>query len=112
MKEKEQMTILGKEVADCVSARLTRKGFELEPSAKTFFISPVWARSWNLKSDGIELATMSVSAYPWVVLLNVSTGAKAFSHAFKLRNTDSPRRIACLLISWLKQAQIRQIMTD
>ena len=103
--------ILGEEVANCVSARLVQKGFELvqDPPATKFY-NPLWARAWTLKLDGVRLAMMNVNAHFWGVMLSVRTETGEFAHTFKLYKTDSPRKVSCLLVLWLKQAQIRQVM--
>lgn len=96
---------LSDEVMQCVTSRLAKAGFE------SVYIRTVGSHtSWNVKFDGSPVASMNVIYGEKGADLSVVADNKFFTHKFTLHNTDSPRRVACLLMSWLRQAQIRQVM--
>lgn len=108
--------ILAKEVSDIMVKRLSQH-WTLEQVRWTrgVWTSGVWRRSWTVKLENSTVAIMNVNSCEWGAALVVRPSQhekfRMFTHQFKLYKTDSPRWIACLLVEWLKQAQIIQVMS-
>jgi len=110
-------SILAREVSEVLCKKLqSRGGWTLEKvdwSGGIYSPPPpeAWHCSWLVKNDGTQVAKLNVSSNGNAVLLHVYTDAlRMFTHEFKLHGTDSPRKIACLLVEWLKQSQIFSVM--
>lgn len=94
---------LGREVDGCVTSFLRKKGIPLQltklSSGPTDFCS-----IYSLFD--LHLSVVSHAKY---VLLQV--GQKAFfSEKFLLHNTKSPKKVAWLLLKWLKVYSVKQVM--
>ena len=102
-------TILAAEIFKVVRTRLEKSGFTLEGDGKAFHIS----------SGGSRFARILVIPFQGGVHLGVTipglpdmkTGIAAFVKQFGLHDTESPRRIAALIVSFLRKAQIKLVMT-
>lgn len=104
-------SILAKEVFQCISKRLEKKEMCLRRTS----LAPASFDRYGIVCDvlagGMKVASLSVKSWDQGADLFVMAEQRdAFHHRFKLYKTDSPRRVACLLVQWLKNAQVRQVM--
>lgn len=107
--------ILAAEVADVMIRKLRERGRWAVDKIEWEGIvwhAPGWKCSWIVTNGGVKVARLNVSSHVDGVHLAVRADDwKMFTHDFRLHNTDSPRKVACLLVEWLKQAQIRSVMS-
>lgn len=111
--------ILAEEVDSCVRKRLVRAGWSFRKGCKgPNSHNPIhrarsgqFFRSWRMIAHGVEAGTMSVWSHDEGAMLVVSVNYRDFSQSFLLTDTASPRRTSCLLVQWLRHAQVRQVMT-
>jgi hypothetical protein len=99
--------LLAREVSAVIMKQLQAKGWTLEKTDPPV----LWNDSWDVKTEDVTIARMSVNFGENGVNLYVIANFKIFTHQFKLHNTDSPRKIACLLVQWLKYASVRSVMS-
>jgi len=100
--------LLAEEIARCVCDRLDRYWKPVRaPWEHVPWYTSGWHCAWDVANGA---AKMYVFAGPDGAWLRVHGINRMFSHEFKLHKTDSPRKVVCLLVEWLKQAQVRAVM--
>lgn len=96
------LRLLREEVASVIINRLEKKGYKINGPSNFNF---------NINSDGpLAVVGLYLSPTPPSIMLFVTHPFGQFRYPFMLHNTKSPRRVACNLIQWLKQAKVRQVM--
>jgi hypothetical protein len=101
---------LAKEVTQCILSRLNKAGFQTQPDCCWW--NETTGR-WMLSANGVSVGLLLISKTKIRrgLELRALAGGGPFVHVFGLNSTDSPRKVSCILIGWLKQAQVRQVMT-
>jgi hypothetical protein len=103
--------ILAEEVDACIRKRLVQAGWSFHKVSRAPWLGNCPdARVWSMTVNGIQMGSMSVWSHGTGAKLMVRVNSKVFCQDFFLTNTVSPRRISCLLMQWLKCAEIRQVM--